>query len=399
MNEPVSNQQFEQVPLPESSAESLALPGIKVLFNDAIILTQKRFSVMFLSGFLPTLILLAVTFGAGLISFLLTLVNKNFGIIFGVLCAVGLFAAYIYMIFLITASQLTALRDFKENTGTKENLVRARVVMWSLALVNIIKNLAVLGASILLIVPGIILGIRYSFGPLVMVTEGKKGRSALAQSKAYVMGRTGQVFVRMFLLGLLFYIPFIIIQILGYFINNQIFDITFGIIYGVFQVGFYYFSAAYIFVMFFQLKSTAPQADGTKYIGGVTAWTIWGFVGGVMFIVGVVASVLLISLSEARTKARDAGRILDIQTISASLEEYYQDQEFYPKRLSDLVPDYATSIPEPRLPNDGSCTKEQNNYNYIPTNEDQDYQLTFCLGRNTKEIEAGPHTLGYDSFR
>lgn len=50
----------------------------------------------------------------------------------------------------------------------------------------------------------------------------------------------------------------------------------------------------------------------------------------VIAIIGLLASVVLISLNRARMKARDARRISDIRQLQIALSLYYSDYNFYP---------------------------------------------------------------------
>ncbi len=69
----------------------------------------------------------------------------------------------------------------------------------------------------------------------------------------------------------------------------------------------------------------------------------------VIAIIGILASIVLVSLSSAESKGRDAKRISDIRTIQLALEEYYNDNGHYPDTYSDLVtdlvPTYIPSMP------------------------------------------------------
>jgi len=49
----------------------------------------------------------------------------------------------------------------------------------------------------------------------------------------------------------------------------------------------------------------------------------------VIAIIGILASIVLVSLSGARSKARDAKRASDIRQISTAQEMYYSDKEGY----------------------------------------------------------------------
>ena len=86
----------------------------------------------------------------------------------------------------------------------------------------------------------------------------------------------------------------------------------------------------------------------------------------VIAIIGVLASIVTVSLSGARSKSRDARRIADIKTMEVALRLYYTDYGMYPKNIygsgasapdMGLAPTYL-----PRVPTDpnqsGSCTGE-----------------------------------------
>ena len=50
----------------------------------------------------------------------------------------------------------------------------------------------------------------------------------------------------------------------------------------------------------------------------------------VISIIGILASIVLVSLNSARVKARDAKRIQDLSAIRNALEMYYDDNNKYP---------------------------------------------------------------------
>lgn len=72
----------------------------------------------------------------------------------------------------------------------------------------------------------------------------------------------------------------------------------------------------------------------------------------VIAIIGILASVVLVSLNSAREKARDTRRIADVRQIAVALESYYDDNAAYPSSLSSISPDYMTAVPTD--PQDGS---------------------------------------------
>lgn len=107
---------------------------------------------------------------------------------------------------------------------------------------------------------------------------------------------------------------------------------------------------------------------------------------------GFLAAVVLLSLSSARAKSRDAKRLADVRQIASALELYFNDKGRYPSSLSTLEPLYISVIPTAPLPADGNCTQNQNQYTYVKIS-DRDYKLTFCLGQYTSGYTGGAHEL------
>lgn len=369
------------------------LPSINSLFSESFELLKKRIMVMFLSYLFPFLALIATILVAGVLTFGIYKANSIAGIIAGVILGLTIFAAYFYTIVLATASQLVALRDSHENTGTIENLKRSRLVMWNVFLVGLIQGLVVMGGFILLVIPGLILMVWYGFSSVIMVTEGKKGRSALAQSKAYVNGRSWHVFGRVILLYLVCFIPYIILQIVGAMNKgNPVVTVIVVILSVIIQIFFTFYNLAFLYTLYIQLKNTSSQTNHEQYIGGVTGWTIWGSIGGVLVILGLLASVVLISLNGARVKSRDAKRMAHVRQIASSLEFYYKDNNTYPNQLNSLTPNYINAIPEPPKPADGGCTALENQYSYKILDAGH-YDLSFCLGTDISGYQKGVHLM------
>jgi prepilin-type N-terminal cleavage/methylation domain-containing protein len=65
----------------------------------------------------------------------------------------------------------------------------------------------------------------------------------------------------------------------------------------------------------------------------------------VIAIIGLLASIISVSLQSARAKGRDGKRVSDIRTLQLSLEEYYNDNGQYPNTLASLAPTYLPNIP------------------------------------------------------
>lgn len=381
------------VPVAPQASIAGPLPSIGSLFSESFQLLKQRFMVMFLSYLIPGSALVVAILIAGAITFGAFQANTTAGVIIGIIFGIAAFVSYFYLIFLTTASQFVALRDASEKTGTIENLKRSRLVMWSMFVVGLIQGLISLGGIVLLVIPGIILMVYYGFGTVVMVAEGKKGRAALAQSKAYVKGRAWKVFGRGLLIFLLYFVPYIILQIIGT-VNKDTpaVLITVLVLSFLIQIFFTFYTLCFQYTLYTHLKNTSGPTNHEQYLGGVTGWTIWGSVGGVIIIIGLLTSVTLLSLNSARAKSRDSKRIADVRMISSALELYFDDYNYYPIKLSELAPQYITTMPEAPTPNDGKCTSQENTYTYSSFTEDS-YVLNFCLGGQTSGYKAGINSL------
>lgn len=80
----------------------------------------------------------------------------------------------------------------------------------------------------------------------------------------------------------------------------------------------------------------------------------------VIAIIGILASIIVVSLSSSKAKGRDAKRVSDIRTIQLALEEYYNDNAYYPTSLygAGISPPFSTYLsPVPTDPSTGGSYK------------------------------------------
>ncbi len=126
----------------------------------------------------------------------------------------------------------------------------------------------------------------------------------------------------------------------------------------------------------------------------------------VIAIIGILAAMVLVGLSGARAKSRDARRKSDLRSLKTSLELYYADQspEAYPTSTgtetingttdalsSKLIPDYIKKVPVD--PRGGFDTATGFVYTYASTGPD--FTLTATL-ENTKDPDGqGGAANGY----
>lgn len=129
----------------------------------------------------------------------------------------------------------------------------------------------------------------------------------------------------------------------------------------------------------------------------------------VIAIIGVLASVVLASLNNARRKSRDARRVTDVKQIQLALELYFDGQGAgnYPTTLADLATyNYIPQVPTDPVPANGAYQ-----YSYPSGNSRTTYHLGATLEEATnpalngdRDCDSGPaatcpggaHTGGFN---
>ena len=111
----------------------------------------------------------------------------------------------------------------------------------------------------------------------------------------------------------------------------------------------------------------------------------------VIAIIGILATIVLVSLNTARAKARDTQRVADVRQIQLALEMYFDDNGKYPTAATyktDLAPKYL-----PVFPIDPDGTSD---YQYWASADQLKYHLgTKAAGLET--VAAGKGVLATDA--
>ena len=114
----------------------------------------------------------------------------------------------------------------------------------------------------------------------------------------------------------------------------------------------------------------------------------------VIAIIGILASVVLVSLNSARAKARDARRIADIRQVMTAVELFFNDCNGYPTALAAgntngtcptgiTLTSFLSTIPANPTPN-GTA--------YVYTGSASTYSITFTLEGPSGGLLSGAHT-------
>jgi len=124
-------------------------------------------------------------------------------------------------------------------------------------------------------------------------------------------------------------------------------------------------------------------------------WNIWAIAVIASTIgLGLLSTLSIVALDNTRLRARDAGRVSDIQEIQTALEMYYNDAGSYPATLNsgDSIiyngQTYISNIPTNPKPNDGNCPSDFE-YKYAASLDGKSYELNYCLGSDTDTLKSG----------
>jgi prepilin-type N-terminal cleavage/methylation domain-containing protein len=125
----------------------------------------------------------------------------------------------------------------------------------------------------------------------------------------------------------------------------------------------------------------------------------------VIAIIGILSTLAIVALGNARSKSRDAKRISDMRQVYSALELFYNDASMYPTMITPGKPInydntvYMAIMPSNPTPTDGGtliCPNTTLNYPYSPNSTgatNSSYSITYCLGAATGEIRAGTNVV------
>ena len=121
----------------------------------------------------------------------------------------------------------------------------------------------------------------------------------------------------------------------------------------------------------------------------------------VIAIIGLLSTLAVVALNNARQKARDARRISDVKQIQTALELFYNDENGYPDGATSgetvgagtaltgptSTVTYMSLIPTPPTPPTAITA-----YTYNDTEAEASYTLNYVLEGPAGGLVAGAHT-------
>lgn len=276
----------------------VSLKGIHELVSESFDVYRKRFwglMGMFFSFVIAVLILVLLAVVASLVvsvfageSSLISIFVRIFLICVSFLVyIVGIF--WFQLSFAYYVSNEVGIFDSYKNTWNKLG-----GYFWLISLQGVIT----LGAFALLIVPGIIVFIWFSFSLFIFINENEKGLNVLLRSYEYVKGRWGAIFTRIAIPNLFLFLFGVACGIL-FGKNNVVWPFINILIAPLFLV--------YSFSLYKNLKEVRGEVgcydqDKRKLFIG---FSIWGLLFSILFPICLIV-LLIISTGGARGAARDS---------------------------------------------------------------------------------------------
>ncbi len=125
----------------------------------------------------------------------------------------------------------------------------------------------------------------------------------------------------------------------------------------------------------------------------------------VIAIIGILSTIAVISLNNARAKARDARRVADVKQMQIALELYNSDIGRYPtaeefgsgslfSTSTNGTTTYMQNIPIAPS-SDGNCSETQNQFSYTRPSANY-YTISYCLGGSVASLPRGPKCVTPD---
>lgn len=122
----------------------------------------------------------------------------------------------------------------------------------------------------------------------------------------------------------------------------------------------------------------------------------------VIAIIGILATLAVVALQQARSRARDSKRLADMKQVQTALELFFSENGRYPTQSewssgqivsSSSGEVFMYNIPAAPSPADGDCTSASNTYTYTPSVNGDTYTIDFCTGKQVADLPDGAKYL------
>lgn len=248
----------------QPSQRAGGLRPLEELFNDSWELFKVRFITLFCLYLLSSVFLLiplGIFTGIGFIVSIFFPEDRSVLIAVGIL--IGMTPGFIAM-FWCTAAFTYAVSD--RTIGIKDALARGWKKVWSFIWLFSILGFIVTGGFLLFLIPGIIFLVWFTFSQFILVSEGNIGMDAMLRSREYVKGNWFDVFLRLFVIGLI-YMGINIVPLIG----------------PILSLVFFPFMMIFIYLIYHDLKEL--KGDRIVYLNSTEQKFKWILLGTLGYIV------------------------------------------------------------------------------------------------------------------
>lgn len=343
------------------------LVGIGELLKGSWQLYKENFGILIKVTFVPLFLVFSLWLIKTLYPFSFSLKYILFQIISTVLSS--------FIFCWLTANLVFSVKNREKKIDFKEALKSGTKWILPLFWLSILSSIVVLGGTMLLIIPGIILSVWFCLASYVLIYEDKRGMEALLKSKDIISGNWWSVFWRMviiFVIGLLIFLPFLFFYFPLLFSKEIVFaTYSFFSFEFLFMLFFFPFSIIYSALIYenlslikkIEFKATLKRK--LKYLlPAILAIVIIGAIGGLIF-GGLYFGY------KAMIEEEGGRETIDLAKVGFKLEMYYKEKGGYPGVFGSNQWNILESELKSELP--------KGDYEYWVSDDNQKYILKVTL--------------------
>ncbi|MBU0624984.1 hypothetical protein KKF05_01435 [Patescibacteria group bacterium] len=260
----------------------------------------------------------------------------------------------------------------------------------------------------LLIIPGLLMSVRFSLLLPVIIAESKLGFTALGRSRNLVYGQSRQTLRNLLFIFSIFFVVVVLIGIFMGVLAWPVFVVT---------VALLPLALIILQITYEDLKrlrvETVPSEENNFRI--YKKFATLGLVLAVGYLItgmlitpknssnseGTANQIIAAKIGEPKTatqntvesvtgssKDRDWQRYQDITALRLAVNSFFNDTGLYPESLTELVPKYIENVPK----------DPKTNTEYRYAREENSFSLGFSLEEGVAQLASGSHNLTPDGF-
>ena len=411
----------------ESAADPFMFPGFGDRFSRVLERYRSKpgtFLLLSLLGFAIPAVIIGATIAVLMGSIAAAAAGANPGI--AVIASGAVVGVLVSVLSMVQATAMAAAAAFKVRFGRAMKVGFGMFLTLAIAL--LLANLT-LFLPALIVIPAIILSIRFALIAPVVMSERRGGMEALVRSRDLVYGKTGRLFIELLLLGVVFGIAGAVFGAIGGVIGGLVAPSgpSAAAVRGIVSAGmaglaqWFLAPMGCLFLQVFYEDCVALKGqDWVMHPRKARLYGILAAFGGLAMVASMglglwSSSALLSAMGKASPppapvspmapapvpvpeppppppamtpQERDLARYGDVNTIKIALNTYYGEKHDYPGQLLELAPTWLAELPTDPL------TEQQ--YGYVKVG--LSYKLSFVLEVGVFTLSAGDHFLTPNGF-